>query len=198
MRMIVPPRITSHRGCQCRASLDAIAAATPSPAANGATANPLSRGEYRRIPCRYREMNTARHMTIAPASTIAPKAATRLGLANTVNGRIGLAARCSTITNATSSTAAATAGMMTIGRPQPLGPSLTANTAAVTPNVASIAPGTSSPDRGPSDSRRHTTAPTATSIPIGTLIRKTSRHDSSVSTPPATSPATDPTPLRAA
>ena len=53
---------------------------------------PLWIGEYLRMPCRYSEMKTAMHMMMAPASRIATSAATRLWLANRLNGRMGLSA----------------------------------------------------------------------------------------------------------
>ena len=78
------------------------------------------------------------------------------------------------------------------------GPSLMPNTSDVAPNVPSTAPRTSSASRSPTVSFSAKTARTTISSPIGTLMRKIQRHDTSVSAPPTMSPVIDPMPVIAA
>ena len=86
-----------------------------------------------------------------------------------------------------------------IGEAQPAsGPIENANTAAVQPIVASSAPAASSLSRSRLVSRSVVRARWIITRPIGTLMRKAQRHDTSVSAPPTISPITEPTPVIAA
>ena len=118
---------------------------------------------------------------------------TRLRLSNTENGTSGFSAVRSTNRNATKKTIAAMAAPITHGSTQPRGgPWVKTSTADVHPRVASSAPVMSSLSRSWCVSAIRSTAMTMMTMPIGTLIRNASRQEMTVSSPPSTSPSTDP------
>ena len=128
-----------------------------------------------------------------PAMNSETNVITRLRSLNTENGMIGCSALRSTIRNATKNTTAAMPAPITHGSIQPRGgPCVNTSTAEVHASVASSAPVTSSLSRSWCVSASRVTATQMITMPIGTLIRNASRHETTVSAPPSTSPSTEP------
>ena len=119
--------------------------------------------------------------------------ATRLRLSNTDSGTMGWSAVRSTTRKPTKNSAEAMPAPITNGSPQPRGgPCVNSSTAEVQPRVASSAPVTSSLSRSWWVSASRITAMAMITMPIGTLMRNASRHDTTVSAPPRTRPSTEP------
>ena len=128
-----------------------------------------------------------------PAMNSETNVITRLRLSNTENGMIGCSAVRSTNRKATKNTTAATPAPITHGSIQPRGgPWVNTSTADVQASVASSAPVTSSLSRSWCVSASRVTATQMIRMPIGTLIRNASRHETTVSAPPSTRPSTEP------
>ena len=124
---------------------------------------------------------------------------TRLRSLNTENGTNGFSAERSTSRNPMKKRTAAMAAPITHGSTQPRGgPWVKTRTAAAHPSVARTAPVMSSLSRSWWVSPMRSTAITTITMPTGTLMRNARRHETTVRSPPRTSPSTDPVACMAA